>query len=99
VRANPEAATTSLARSSLRFARASSYFIERNGSLFTCHHQICQKESYDIIYEEKLKKRIAVKREEKKKRHGSINKRTAGAVPVRGSVYAWPAKDACMRVR
>ena len=28
-----------------------------------------------------------------------INKRTAGAVPVRGSVHAWPAKDACMRVR
>jgi hypothetical protein len=28
--------------------RASNYFIERNGSLFTCHRHIRQKESYDI---------------------------------------------------
>jgi hypothetical protein len=44
--------------------RVSNYFIERNGSLFTCHHQICQKESYDIT---KKNAYVAVKREEKEK--------------------------------
>ena len=56
--------------------RVSDYFIERNGSLFTCHHQMCQKdESYDI-----MKKNAELLNERKRKNDidRSINKQEDG---------------------